>query len=141
MTTITVDRKVALEVFECNGCHIMYGVPAGFLDDRRRTGDVFYCPNGCQRVYRENEADRLRTELAKQAKQLEQAETVAREYREQARSAERRLTANRGVITRMKNRAANGVCPCCNRSFEDLRRHMTTKHPDFKNEEEPPCTT
>lgn len=135
METITVNRKVTLEVFECNGCHIMYGVPAGFLEDRRRTGDVFYCPNGCQRVYRETEADRLKAELAKQAQRLEQAETIAGEYRERARSAERRLTANRGVITRLKNRAANGVCPCCNRSFEDLRRHMTTKHPDFKNAE------
>jgi hypothetical protein len=23
------------------------------------------------------------------------------------------------------------VCPCCNRSFQNLRRHMATKHPEF----------
>ena len=29
---------------------------------------------------------------------------------------------------------ANGVCPCCNRSFENLRNHMHTQHPDYGQE-------
>ena len=28
-------------------------------------------------------------------------------------------------------RTGNGVCPCCKRSFTNLRRHMNTKHPNF----------
>jgi hypothetical protein len=31
-------------------------------------------------------------------------------------------------------RIGNGVCPCCNRSFTNLRRHMTTKHPEYPKE-------
>lgn len=38
----------------------------------------------------------------------------------------------KGVATRLKNRAAHGVCPCCNRTFQQLARHMSAKHPDFK---------
>lgn len=34
--------------------------------------------------------------------------------------------------TRIKNRVKNGVCPCCNRTFENLARHMQAKHSDFK---------
>lgn len=34
----------------------------------------------------------------------------------------------------MKNRVANGVCPCCNRHFENLERHMKGQHPDFQPE-------
>src|SRR5262245_22389812 len=29
----------------------------------------------------------------------------------------------------MAKRVAAGVCPCCNRSFVQLQRHMKTKHP------------
>lgn len=28
-------------------------------------------------------------------------------------------------------RAQGGACPCCNRTFADMARHMKTKHPDF----------
>jgi len=51
--------------------------------------------------------------------------------RERAERTERRLSAQKGVTTRIKNRVANGVCPCCKRSFTDLRRHMETKHPKY----------
>lgn len=37
---------------------------------------------------------------------------------------------------RLRRRTAAGVCPCCNRSFVQLARHMKTKHPDHV--EKPP---
>ncbi len=39
-------------------------------------------------------------------------------------------------MTKVKKRAANGVCPCCNRTFSDLARHMKAKHPDFAEGED-----
>ena len=39
----------------------------------------------------------------------------------------------RGVATRMKNRIKVGVCPCCNRTFQDLAKHMASQHKDFDN--------
>ena len=41
------------------------------------------------------------------------------------------LSAQKGVTTRLKNRVQKGVCPCCNRYFAQLQRHMTTQHPNF----------
>jgi len=38
--------------------------------------------------------------------------------------------AIRGELTKLKKRVTNGVCPCCHRSFQNLRRHMATKHPN-----------
>ena len=32
---------------------------------------------------------------------------------------------------RMRERVMNGVCPCCNRTFQNLREHMKSEHADF----------
>jgi hypothetical protein len=37
----------------------------------------------------------------------------------------------------MRKRIQSGVCPCCNRTFENLGRHMKSKHPAFDYEPEP----
>jgi hypothetical protein len=36
-----------------------------------------------------------------------------------------------------RKRAAAALCPCCNRSFVQLRRHLASQHPDYKGED--PC--
>jgi hypothetical protein len=43
--------------------------------------------------------------------------------------------ATKGHLTRTKKRAASGVCPCCRRSFKQLRRHMQNKHPVYLAEQ------
>ena len=49
------------------------------------------------------------------------------------RDAEQRAhSATKGQLTRARKRAANGVCPCCHRSFENVARHVAKQHPDFK---------
>lgn len=47
----------------------------------------------------------------------------------------KQLEVRKGLLTRMKNRVGNGVCPCCNRHFKNLQGHMKTKHPEFKDSE------
>lgn len=42
-----------------------------------------------------------------------------------------RYEKGRGVVTKTKNRIGKGVCPCCNRTFVELARHIATKHPDY----------
>jgi chemotaxis response regulator CheB len=43
----------------------------------------------------------------------------------------REHSATRAQLTKTKKRVANGVCPCCNRTFKQLARHMKAKHPEF----------
>jgi adenine-specific DNA methylase len=115
----------------CPECGIFYGVPDHWLDSRKQDKKSFYCPNGHTASYRESEADRLRRECDRLAQKIaEKDDEIARQrkYREEA---ERRHTAAKGQITKLRKRVGNGVCPCCNRTFGNLARHMTTEHPNF----------
>lgn len=53
------------------------------------------------------------------------------ELREEAKRERNRANGYKGHATRITKRAKAGVCPCCNRSFENLRRHMASQHPTF----------
>ncbi|HYC31767.1 MAG TPA: hypothetical protein VEB59_05720, partial [Gemmatimonadales bacterium] len=60
-----------------------------------------------------------------------------REVSEQRDQTAASLRSTKGVVTKIKRRVAGGVCPCCNRTFSDLARHMSGKHPGWGNGEEP----
>lgn len=133
---------MALMEESCFKCGVVFAMPKALHDTCVRDKQTFYCPNGHGQAYVTSEADRLRTALQK-AEQATQAakDEAARErrWREHQRDTllhtERRLAAQKGVTTRMRNRVANGVCPCCNRTFANLHRHMQTKHAGFVAEE------
>jgi hypothetical protein len=136
---------VLYEFTTCCACGTPFAVESALFRDLKRTGRTFHCPNGHHLTYGPGEVEKLKQQLAQEAKQRENLETDLRkanaraerngkwyhDEREAKARVERKLTATRGVVTRMKNRAANGVCPCCNRYFADLHRHMQSKHPDF----------
>lgn len=108
----------------CGACGVEFYVPDHFYTERRQTKKHWHCPNGHIRVFRESEADELRRERDRLKQQLAQKDDeIAR------KEMERRAAV--GQVTRLKNRAAKGVCPCCNRHFTNLERHMATKHPTY----------
>nr|DAH84822.1 MAG TPA: Transcription factor IIIA/RNA Complex finger, TRANSCRIPTION-RNA COMPLEX [Caudoviricetes sp.] len=121
----------------CGECGIEHYVPKAFDDNQVALGSKggWRCPNGHSRVYRESEADVVRRERDLLKQRIAQKDDEIRRQREHREAAERSAAARKGQITRLKNRAAAGVCPCCNRSFENLRRHMDHKHPGFRAEE------
>lgn len=132
MTTRTYTGE--LEATPCCVCGITFGVPSRYLQEIRETGGSLHCPNGHSLTWREhagNVRKQLERQLAAERARLDQAKA-------EIASQRGRLNATRGVVTRLRNRVANGVCPCCNRSFENLRRHMTTKHPDWKKKSTEP---
>lgn len=105
-------------------CGIVYAVPEHWRAEKQRSGEGWHCPNGCRRIYKETDTQRLQRELdaerARKQAALERANT--------AEAAEQKLSKE---VRKLKKRVANGVCPCCTRSFVNLQRHMTTKHPDY----------
>lgn len=127
--------EVQLESQTCGECGITFAAPSGFWRERRNSGEGWYCPNGHSRVYRETDVEKLRKEmqakLDAKERELQWAQRGREEYRKKAEASKRKLTATKGALTKTKKRIANGVCPCCNRQFANLHRHMTTKHPDF----------
>lgn len=116
---------------ECGDCGVLWAMTDGFLDQRRNDHRTWYCPNGHSWHY-PGESD-----LEKAKRQAKEArDSLARE-RARLDQVQASLRATKGVVTKQRTkleRVAKGVCPCCNRSFRDLKRHMTTKHPDYNGQ-------
>ena len=56
-------------------------------------------------------------------------------YIQRADTLERSRNGMKGVLVREQKKLArvrNGTCPCCQRHFKNLRRHMDNKHPQYK---------
>lgn len=118
--------NISLQMYtmRCANCGVMFGVPNEFDDQRRDDGRSFYCPNGHSNVYRDTEAKRLKRELEKTTQRLSQANERRERAEEESRRKQRKYA-------RIRDRVKNGVCPCCNRTFQNLQAHMRTQHPDF----------
>lgn len=97
---------------------------------------TFYCGYGHPQVFAKGETDldKMRRERDRLAQQIAYKDDRIKALREDREAAERRAAAARGQVTKIKNRVGHGVCPCCNRTFENLQRHMSTQHPTFTAE-------
>lgn len=129
--TVTTE----LYVTSCPTCHVVHAIPRDMERRMREKGGKAFCANGHEWWFTETANQRLEKELARERAQHDQtraARDAAREARDQAA---RRAAAARGQVTKIKNRVGNGVCPCCNRTFQNLHRHMATKHPAWKRDD------
>jgi hypothetical protein len=126
----TVTERVTLTVTRCINCGVQFAAPDYFVTARQNDGKSFYCPNGHSLCWHETEADKLR-------KRLERSEARERHALDQLQATERSRAALRGVVTKTKKRVGNGVCPCCNRTFQNLARHMAGKHPEYADSASP----
>lgn len=103
----------------------------------RQSGGTFHCIWGHAQHFTRgpSEADKLRQERDRlkqqQARLIEERQAADR----RADAAQRSARAFKGQVTRIKGRVAAGVCPCCNRTFQDLARHMKGQHPEFTTDE------
>ena len=99
----------------------------------RRNHQKFYCTHGHPQCFAEGES--VETALRRERDQLKQRQAYLhdciKEEREKAEHERRRANGYKGHATKITKRAKAGVCPCCNRSFENLRRHMAGQHPTF----------
>lgn len=137
MTKLAITEE--LQVMECWHCHMTYAITQRFRTDRMKDHKTFWCPAGHGAVFSgQNSEEKLKQELQETQRKLANSQAATRAARDQAdaaeaakKTAERRRRAAVGQNTKLKNRIANGVCPCCNRSFADLGKHMAGQHPDF----------
>lgn len=118
-----IPKQITLETEECYSCGVAFAMPDYMMLRMKNEGGTFYCPNGHGQRYTKSEVQRLREKLDEQTR-------AAALMAERARDAEVAEQKAQREMKRMKKRAASGVCPCCNRKFQQLARHMKTKHPD-----------
>lgn len=117
----------------CCRCRMDFWVTDAFNATLRQTEQTFFCPAGHPQHFPlgESETDKLRRERDRLKQDQAWYEDRLRAEKASRELADRRAAAARGQVTKLKKRAAAGVCPCCNRTFTDLHRHMNTKHPGF----------
>lgn len=135
MSEVVTD-SVVMET--CCSCSIRFPMFRSFYDHVRRYGGgkddrgSFWCPKGHRQHYTAEgdhaKAARLAAELAA-AKQREET------FRHRADQAERKRKAEVTKRKSIEKRIYAGICPCCNRTFQNLMRHMRTKHPETRHEE------
>lgn len=120
ISTFTIEGPtIDLFVSDCT-CGVIFAMPRDLEKRRRADGKPFWCPNGHELVFTETDRDRLEKAKVRETALRDQLDASIREA-EQVRQA----------LLRDRQRFANGVCPCCNRSFENVRRHMASQHPDY----------
>jgi hypothetical protein len=126
-----------IEVGPCCRCKCEMSLPEDLYRTAKRSSNVeFYCAFGHPQhfVEGETEAQKLRRERDRLAQRIAERDDEIARQRTMREETERRLAATRGVVTRIKNRVGHGVCPCCQRTFGDLARHMASKHPTYAAE-------
>lgn len=132
MVSPQIIQLVTLTQINCGECGGTYALNERFRAQCAEKGKSWHCPYcQCGWGYKEGENTRLKKELELEKRRVAFANDQARMERELRTAAEHRERAQKSAKTRIKNRVANGVCPCCNRTFQDLQRHMATKHADY----------
>lgn len=118
---IIISTSTKLITEECCACGVLFAMPADMQQRFSERGGYFYCPNGHAQHYIETDVMRLKHKLDQREAELE------RVYGD-LDGALKEVTNKKRQITRMKNRAKNGVCPECRRHFNNLEEHMKTCH-------------
>ena len=86
-----------------------------------------HCPMGHEMIF----SNTLKEQLEQAQADRDAARRREAATRSLLNTEERSHAATRGHLTRAKkqvHRAEHGVCPHCNRSFQNLARHMASKH-------------
>jgi hypothetical protein len=137
VSDLTMEFTDTLVVVTC-WCGINHAVPENLRNFQLRqhrngqTVQSIYCPLGHTHAPAgKGEAEKLREKLEREQQLAAEARRRAQAERDLREDTERRLAAQKGATTRARKRAAAAVCPCCNRTFQQLARHLVTKHPDY----------
>ncbi len=131
----TMTDTSTLVITSCPSCGIKFAMPESKYNAcREDSKQSFYCPNGHCLSYFESRSTKLERELFREKASHDRSKAWGRDQSARADKVTRKLTATKGVVTRIKNRVGNGVCPCCNRTFKQLARHMKKQHPQYAKE-------
>ncbi len=129
---------VTLQKIQCKSCGGVYAISEPHRKYLQEVGGYWSCPY-CRQSWG----------FRKESSDLEIAKKEAKRYRnylagEKARHDQTKaslkahkasLKAHKAAKTRLKNRIAKGICPCCNRFFDNLQRHISKEHPNFVDKE------
>ena len=122
---LSIDISTTLTSISCGECGGIYAITECYRKQKHDEGGYWSCPY-CQSDwgYDESEIDRLKKKVEQEKKRTEWA-------KQDLKNTENKLRAAKGQVTKIKNRVSKGACPCCNRTFQNLHRHMENQHPNW----------
>jgi len=119
MALAAIQVTVELTEINCGECGGTYAINERYRLQKYQRGESWTCPY-CRTGWGyagNSENEKLRRELAAEKQRKEAALARENELRVEKEKVERKL-----------KRVNRGVCPECNRSFQNLVRHMAGKH-------------
>jgi hypothetical protein len=121
---ITAD----LTQLQCGNCGVIHAIPTAMYASCRDEGGFWHCPNGHQRGWRDGAN---KTEMANLRRERDRLLQRVAQKDDEVKDREREVAAQKGLVTKLKKRAAAGSCPCCQRSFSNMATHIRKQHPEY----------
>lgn len=118
MAVLSLQTVLRLKTTTCITCGCVIGLQDEYYDERLRDHRDFHCPNGHQQHF-SSESDEEKAKRMLREEQARHQRTLQRENDERAAKEK---------LERKLKRVGRGVCPECNRSFQNLARHMACQH-------------
>ena len=125
MSTFTYNGR---ELFfdTCPTCKAGHAFPMSLYYSAKANSKIsIVCPHGHEWHYKSQRQIDEEAEVRRERDRLKQ---MLAQKDDEIGQAVRQVRAARGQVTRLRNRAKAGMCPCCNRHFVNLERHMASKH-------------
>jgi hypothetical protein len=123
-----ISFPTRLRALECGACGVRFAMPETLYKSLLASKNTFYCPNGHGRVFR---GLTFEQELERERSRIQSLSEALKEESNKRIEAEKRRVAIQGQLAKARKRAQAGVCQCCNRTFQNLARHMSSQHPHY----------
>ena len=118
----------------CGQCAGVYALSARYHQNAAEKGTSWNCPY-CRTGWGFSSEGGENAKLRRKVERAEADRDFWSKYsseREQERDrARHQRDGFKGAMVKAKRRVGKGVCPCCSRSFANVRRHMESKHPGY----------
>lgn len=133
-TTFVVNTN--LTTVNCGGCGGTYAIQERYRQECYQEGKSWTCPY-CRIYwgYEEGETDKLKKQVANLIEQNQRISQNRDYHQKEAAHFRHSRDAIKGIVTKIKKRVGNGVCPCCKRTFQNLHDHIKRQHPAFAETE------
>src|SRR4051812_3197099 len=127
-----IEVATELETLTCyrTDCGILFAVPALWLQNKRRDHSDFTCPNSHSQAFLgQSREEQLQDQLKRARETAEFYQKSNRRLEDDKTRLKHQVRAQKGVATRLRNRAIAGICAFCSCEFPNVAEHVRAEHP------------
>ena len=128
---IVKDYILKFVIEECCECGIPFAISEHKYNELQESKNTFYCPNGHGQFYTKSSTSKLKEQIKRLKTENQWIHEACDRLSAQISQAKNDAKTAKSAKTRMLNRIKNGICPCCNRHFDNIHEHMKSKHKEL----------